>query len=120
MGEQDRVATTGFSKMSDRQLGLWDIKVPNQPVGGYKFLDSISGVCMPFWDDGNKILYLAGKGCVEPTCQSVANNAVMATSATTNTKTTSSSTLLSTSRRTRSAALHSCPSAESMYGPDAD
>jgi coronin-1B/1C/6 len=62
MGEQDRVATTGFSKMSDRQLGLWDIKVPNQPIGGFKFLDSISGVCMPFWDDGNKILYLAGKG----------------------------------------------------------
>ncbi|KAG9806501.1 DUF1900-domain-containing protein, partial [Aureobasidium melanogenum] len=25
MGEHDRVATTGFSRMSDRQLGLWDV-----------------------------------------------------------------------------------------------
>ena len=25
-------------------------------------LDSISGVCMPFWDDGTQCLYLAGKG----------------------------------------------------------
>ena len=62
MGEQDRVATTGFSKMSDRQLGLWDIKKASGPIGGFKFLDSISGVCMPFWDDGTQCLYLAGKG----------------------------------------------------------
>lgn len=25
-------------------------------------LDSISGICMPFWDDGTQCLYLAGKG----------------------------------------------------------
>lgn len=63
MGEHDRVATTGFSKMSDRQLGLWDLRNPGAPVGGdFTFLDSISGVCMPFWDDGCQMLYLAGKG----------------------------------------------------------
>lgn len=62
MGEHGRIATTGFSKMSDRQLGLWDARNPGEPVGGFQILDSISGVCMPFWDDGNKILYLAGKG----------------------------------------------------------
>lgn len=62
MGEHDRVATTGFSRMSDRQLALWDIKSPGQPVGGFQMLDSISGVCMPFWDDGTQCLYLAGKG----------------------------------------------------------
>ncbi|KAL8697344.1 MAG: hypothetical protein Q9201_007169 [Fulgogasparrea decipioides] len=62
MGEHDRVATTGFSKMSDRQLGLWDIRDPTEPVGGFQILDSISGVCMPFWDDGTQCLYLAGKG----------------------------------------------------------
>ncbi|KKY20793.1 putative actin-binding protein [Phaeomoniella chlamydospora] len=62
LGEHDRVATTGFSKMSDRQLALWDIKAPNQPIGGFERLDSISGVCMPFWDDGTQCLYLAGKG----------------------------------------------------------
>lgn len=62
MGEHDRIATTGFSKMSDRQLGLWDIKNPKEPVGGFQMLDSISGVCMPFWDDSTQCLYLAGKG----------------------------------------------------------
>ena len=62
MGEHDRVATTGFSKMSDRQLGLWDTRNPKEPVGGFQMLDAISGVCMPFWDDGTQCLYLAGKG----------------------------------------------------------
>ena len=62
MGEHDRVATTGFSKMSDRQLGLWDIRSAQEPIGGFDLLDSISGVCMPFWDDGTQCLYLAGKG----------------------------------------------------------
>jgi coronin-1B/1C/6 len=62
MGEHDRVATTGFSRMSDRQLALWDIKASREPIGGFQMLDSISGVCMPFWDEGTQCLYLAGKG----------------------------------------------------------
>jgi coronin-1B/1C/6 len=49
MGEHDRVATTGFSKMSDRQMALWDVGSPKEPIGGFTVLDSISGVCMPFW-----------------------------------------------------------------------
>ncbi|KAL9097424.1 MAG: hypothetical protein Q9165_000320 [Trypethelium subeluteriae] len=62
LGELDRVATTGFSKMSDRQLACWDVGAPREPIGGFQILDSISGVCMPFWDDGTRMLYLAGKG----------------------------------------------------------
>lgn len=62
LGEHDRVVTTGFSKMSDRQLALWDIRAFNQPINGFKTLDSISGVCMPFWDDNSQVLYLAGRG----------------------------------------------------------
>ncbi|KAJ0416536.1 hypothetical protein BJY00DRAFT_304076 [Aspergillus carlsbadensis] len=62
LGERDRIATTGFSKMSDRQLALWDIRSPQAPIDGFKTLDSISGVCMPFWDDGTNCLYLAGRG----------------------------------------------------------
>ncbi|MCJ1246102.1 Coronin-like protein crn1 [Trapelia coarctata] len=62
MGEHDRIATTGFSKMSDRQLGLWDIRSAQEPIGGFDMLDSMSGVCMPFWDDSTQCLYLAGKG----------------------------------------------------------
>ncbi|PYI07682.1 coronin-like protein crn1 [Aspergillus sclerotiicarbonarius CBS 121057] len=62
LGERDRIATTGFSKMSDRQLALWDIRAPREPISGFKTLDSISGVCMPFWDEGTQCLYLAGRG----------------------------------------------------------
>ncbi|KAJ5585597.1 Actin-binding protein [Penicillium hispanicum] len=62
LGERDRIATTGFSKMSDRQLALWDIRAVREPISGFKTLDSISGVCMPFWDDGTSCLYLAGRG----------------------------------------------------------
>ncbi|CAZ85400.1 unnamed protein product [Tuber melanosporum] len=59
----DKIATTGFSKMSDRQLGLWDLRnLENSPLNGFETLDTISGVCMPFWDEGTKCLYLAGKG----------------------------------------------------------
>ncbi|WPH02749.1 coronin-like protein crn1 [Acrodontium crateriforme] len=63
LGDHDRVVTTGFSKMSERQLGLWDLRDPSTPVGGdFTPLDSSSGVGMPFWDDGCQMLYLAGKG----------------------------------------------------------
>ncbi|KAI0166485.1 DUF1900-domain-containing protein [Xylariaceae sp. FL1272] len=61
LGEHNRIATTGFSKMSDRQLALWE-PGNSSPIGGFSVLDSISGVCMPFWDDGSNVLYLAGKG----------------------------------------------------------
>lgn len=62
LGEHDRIATTGFSRMSDRQLALWDIRGAAQPLGGFQMLDSISGVCIPFWDEGTQCLFLAGKG----------------------------------------------------------
>jgi coronin-1B/1C/6 len=55
MGEHDRIATTGFSRMSDRQVGVWE-------TGGLKnlktiLLDQSAGVMMPFWSDNN-ILFL--------------------------------------------------------------
>jgi coronin-1B/1C/6 len=62
MGDHDRVVTTGFSKMSERQLGLWDTRNPTLPIGDFMPLDSGSGIGMPFWDDGCQMLYLAGKG----------------------------------------------------------
>ncbi|KAF5316705.1 hypothetical protein D9619_006802 [Psilocybe cf. subviscida] len=59
MGEHDKIATTGFSKMSDRQVSIWE-------AGGLTNVKTISldhsaGVVMPFWTDNN-ILFLAGKG----------------------------------------------------------
>ncbi|KAF5024001.1 hypothetical protein F66182_3947 [Fusarium sp. NRRL 66182] len=61
MGEHNRFATSGFSRMSERQIALWE-PGRTEPIGGFTMLDSISGVCMPFWDDGSNCLYLAGKG----------------------------------------------------------
>ncbi|KAI9572004.1 microtubule binding protein [Boletus coccyginus] len=59
MGEYDRIATTGFSKMSDRQVSIWE----TGGLGNVKTLtiDQSAGVVMPFWSD-NGILFLAGKG----------------------------------------------------------
>jgi coronin-1B/1C/6 len=48
MGEHNRFATTGFSRMSERQIGLWE-PGRKDPIGGFTSLDSISGVSMPFW-----------------------------------------------------------------------
>ncbi|KAK0561686.1 Coronin-like protein crn1 [Tilletia horrida] len=59
-GSLDRIITTGFSKMSDRQMFLWDSKDLNAPIKSI-VLDSSSGVVMPFWSDNN-IVFLAGKG----------------------------------------------------------
>ncbi|WVR03213.1 hypothetical protein IAU60_000204 [Kwoniella sp. DSM 27419] len=60
LGDRDRIATTGFSRMSDRQVSLWN-------TGGISNLDTISldssaGVIMPFYAAGNDVLFLAGKG----------------------------------------------------------
>ncbi|KAH8993016.1 microtubule binding protein [Lactarius akahatsu] len=59
LGDRDRIATTGFSRMSDRQVCVWE-------TGALKnvrtlTLDQSAGVVMPFWSDNN-ILFLAGKG----------------------------------------------------------
>ncbi|KAH9852004.1 microtubule binding protein [Lenzites betulinus] len=59
MGELDRLATTGFSRMSDRQVALWETgSLANVKT---TTIDQSSGVLMPFWTD-NHILFLAGKG----------------------------------------------------------
>jgi coronin-1B/1C/6 len=59
MGDKDRIATTGFSRMSDRQVSVWE-------TGGLKniktlTLDQSAGVVMPFWSDNN-ILFLGKSG----------------------------------------------------------
>ncbi|KAI8357802.1 hypothetical protein BD560DRAFT_406147 [Blakeslea trispora] len=61
LGDMDRLATTGFSRMSDRQLNLWDTNNLAKPLKS-EFIDTSSGVIMPFYDADTKMLYLAGKG----------------------------------------------------------
>jgi coronin-1B/1C/6 len=55
MGDRDRIATTGFSRMSDRQVGVWEASsLKNLKT---TTLDQSAGVVMPFWSDNN-ILFL--------------------------------------------------------------
>lgn len=55
MGDFDRIATTGFSKMSERQVGIWETGgLTNVTTFG---LDQSAGVMMPFWSDNN-LLFL--------------------------------------------------------------
>ena len=61
LGDSNRVATTGFSKQSDRQLSIWDAGKLENPLKSEN-LDTSSGVLMPFYDNDTKMLYLAGKG----------------------------------------------------------
>jgi coronin-1B/1C/6 len=59
MGEHNRFATTGFSRMSERQIALWEPGNP-QPIGGFTMVDSMSGVFMPFWGKLMRVACLAG------------------------------------------------------------
>lgn len=60
MGETGKLATTGFSKMSDREVSVWDTAGGESPLKTLN-IDQSSGVMMPFWSD-NGIIFLAGKG----------------------------------------------------------
>lgn len=59
-GDKPRLITSGFSKMSERQMFLWDVAQPAKPLKTVS-LDSSNGIIMPFWSDNN-IVFLAGKG----------------------------------------------------------
>lgn len=59
-GDKPRIITTGFSKMSERQMFLWDVTQLTKPIKTVS-LDSSNGIIMPFWSDNN-IVFLAGKG----------------------------------------------------------
>jgi coronin-1B/1C/6 len=55
MGDRDSIATTGFSKMSERQLCIWETGgLQNVKTVG---IDQSAGIVMPFWSD-NGILFL--------------------------------------------------------------
>lgn len=63
LGDTNRICTTGFSRLSDRQVGIWDVEnLENGPIDGFLVIDSSSGVLIPVFDDSTSILYLAGKG----------------------------------------------------------
>ncbi|XP_040472732.1 coronin-6 isoform X2 [Falco naumanni] len=56
-----KIFTTGFSKMSERQLGLWDLNNFEEPIA-LQEMDTSNGVLLPFYDPDSSIVYLCGKG----------------------------------------------------------
>ncbi|KAJ1168858.1 hypothetical protein NDU88_000771 [Pleurodeles waltl] len=56
-----KVFTTGFSRMSERQLALWDPDNLEEPMGLLE-LDSSNGALLPFYDPDASVVYVCGKG----------------------------------------------------------
>eukprot|EP01104_Vermistella_antarctica_P006127 TRINITY_DN1685_c2_g2_i1.p1 TRINITY_DN1685_c2_g2~~TRINITY_DN1685_c2_g2_i1.p1 ORF type:complete len:976 (-),score=325.29 TRINITY_DN1685_c2_g2_i1:639-3518(-) len=61
MGDNDRVITTGFSKSSDREFAIWDVRNTSAPTKRMK-MDVAAGILEPVYDRYNGILYCLGKG----------------------------------------------------------
>ncbi|XP_006820760.1 coronin-1C-like [Saccoglossus kowalevskii] len=59
--KDNKIITTGFSKMSERQYALWDADDLSNPVI-LENLDTSNGTMFPFYDQDCSVLYLAGKG----------------------------------------------------------
>ncbi|XP_012673925.1 coronin-1C-A isoform X2 [Clupea harengus] len=55
------VFTTGFSRMSERQLALWNPKAMDEPITVHE-MDTSNGVLLPFYDADTSVVYLCGKG----------------------------------------------------------
>lgn len=53
--------TCGFSKVSEREYGVFDTRDLSQPLIK-KRLDDYAGVPFPFYDEDSKLVYIAGKG----------------------------------------------------------
>uniref|UniRef100_A0A672V4Y2 Coronin n=1 Tax=Strigops habroptila TaxID=2489341 RepID=A0A672V4Y2_STRHB len=55
-----KIFTTGFSRMSERQLALWDTENLDEPMG-LQELDSSNGALLPFYDPDTNVVYVCGK-----------------------------------------------------------
>ncbi|XP_077474731.1 coronin-1A isoform X2 [Stigmatopora argus] len=56
-----RILTTGFGRMSERQVALWDLEDFSSPLT-LQEVDTSSGVLLPFFDTDTGVVYLCGKG----------------------------------------------------------
>ncbi|MGH0161632.1 UNVERIFIED_CONTAM: hypothetical protein FKN15_041461 [Acipenser sinensis] len=54
------IFTTGFSRMSERQVALWNPQNMDEPIALHE-LDSSNGVLLPFYDPDTNVVYLCGK-----------------------------------------------------------
>ncbi|XP_014843192.1 PREDICTED: coronin-1C isoform X1 [Poecilia mexicana] len=55
------ILTTGFSRMSERQLALWNVQNMEEPMTVNE-MDTSNGVLLPFYDPDTNVVYLCGKG----------------------------------------------------------
>jgi coronin-1B/1C/6 len=58
---KERVFSVGFTKTSEREFALWDVKDFSKPLLR-QTVDTSSGLIMPFYDKDTSMLFLAGKG----------------------------------------------------------
>ncbi|XP_053267800.1 coronin-1C-A isoform X2 [Pleuronectes platessa] len=56
-----KLLTTGFSRMSERQLALWKSDNMDEPINVQE-MDTSNGVLLPFYDPDTSVVYLCGKG----------------------------------------------------------
>ena len=61
LGDTGQLFSTGFSKFSDREFGIWSQHDLSSPLR-MDSIDSSSGVIFPFYDHDTKMIYMAGKG----------------------------------------------------------
>ncbi|KAJ8005664.1 hypothetical protein DPEC_G00120280 [Dallia pectoralis] len=55
------IFTTGFSRMSERQLALWNPQSMDEAITVHE-MDTSNGVLLPFYDPDTNVVYLCGKG----------------------------------------------------------
>lgn len=55
------LVTTGFNKVSERQVSLYDAKAPSSPMIT-EGIDVSPAILIPFYDDDSSTLFLSGKG----------------------------------------------------------
>lgn len=60
LGNTGRLLTTGFSRQSDRQIGVWSQSNLDVPLK-METLDCSSGVVFPFYDHDTRVVFLVGK-----------------------------------------------------------
>ncbi|KAK3094694.1 hypothetical protein FSP39_005010 [Pinctada imbricata] len=61
LGDTGKIFSTFFSKSSDRNYAIWDVRNMSKPVK-ISSIDSSSGILLPYYDLDTKVMYLAGKG----------------------------------------------------------
>lgn len=61
LGDSQTILTCGFSKLSEREYAVWDNRNITTPIIKRR-LDDYSGVPYVYFDEDNKVVFVAGKG----------------------------------------------------------